>query len=486
MIRSKKLGSQILIALLIMLLAAPAAFAGEQAQLIFNGQEYGNVSVKDGVSYISTATLAKIPGLSEVNDVEKEIAIRSFFEGQGGKVSWDGQKRQVQVSLNGKDTEDANDPSAELTADELVLKYTERLEEANSYKMKGESTIKFNIAGFEDVIDIPEFPEIDVSIEGTFQYDPMAMYMKQTMKLPFSEMGLELSPEELEELAEMGLGGDMVTEMVFLDNAIYQKTPMSDQWIVQDLSELGALGDIQNLMQITPQQSLDMLKNAGIVNTLGDDVVIEGKEYYTIKNFIDSKAFKTLLEEMLGEIDLIGMITASTGQAGLETEELAQFNETFEKVFEIILNNLQIQYYIDTLVSKDLVFPEYMNMDLDLQLDIKPVIEEIAKVEDIDTSDIPEGPMNISVKMTGDYQLSDFGTKLELPDLSKAISQEEFMKQFMEQMEKELEVEEPEATEVETGENVEETIEADDAKEIEEVEETEQIDDETEEAQLME
>ena len=43
--------------------------------------------------------------------------------------------------------------------------------------------------------------------------------------------------------------------------------------------------------------------------------------------------------------------------------------------------------------------------------------------------------LNIVIKLTGDYQYYDYGTKLELPDLSNAISQEEYIQQLMEQAE---------------------------------------------------
>jgi hypothetical protein len=128
---------------------------------------------------------------------------------------------------------------------------------------------------------------MEVLIEGVFQYEPMAMYMKQTMKMPLDE--LELSPEELE---AAGLGEEMVTEMVWFDNAIYQKNPLSDQWVYQDLTQMEDMIDLNNLMQMTPQQSMEMMYKAGVINVFGEDVVKEGREYYTIKNYIDADSFK--------------------------------------------------------------------------------------------------------------------------------------------------------------------------------------------------
>ena len=94
---SRKIGIKFLIALLIMLLAAPTAFAGEQVKLIFNGQEYkADITLENGVTYIPAAALTRIPGL-EIGD-DPIVPIRELFESQGGVVSWDNDSNQVIVS----------------------------------------------------------------------------------------------------------------------------------------------------------------------------------------------------------------------------------------------------------------------------------------------------------------------------------------------------------------------------------------------------
>lgn len=80
---------------------------------------------------------------------------------------------------------------------------------------------------------------------------------------------------------------------------------------------------------------------------------------------------------------------------------------------------------------------DYINIDLNMQIDIKQLINAIAAMAEINETEemaILEGPMSLGLKMKGDYQLYDYGVELELPDLSNAISQEEYMQQLMEQM----------------------------------------------------
>ena len=176
------------------------------------------------------------------------------------------------------------------------------------------NTIEFGVEGIQDLIEMPNMPKMEVIIEGVFQYEPMAMYMKQTMKMPLGELGL--SPEKL---AKSGLGEEMVTEMVWLDNAIYQKNPMYDQWIVQDLTGIEEMTELNNLMQFTPQQSMDMMHKARVINIFGEDVEKDGKEYYTIKNYIDA-----------------------------------------------VLNNIEAEYYIDTLIDKETLLSDYIYFELNV------------------------------------------------------------------------------------------------------------------------
>ncbi len=346
-------------------------------------------------------------------------------------VSWDNDNNQVIVSWREK--------AGDFTADELVIKYSESLKEANTYKMKGSYQLEFGVEGIQDLIEIPNMPKMEAIIEGIFQYEPMAMYIKQTVNMPLDE--LEELGLNLEELEAEGLCEDMVTEIVWLDNAIYQKTPIFDQWIVQDLAEVEGMPDINELMQITPQQSMEMMHKAGVINVFGEDVEKDGREYYTIKNYIDADSFKSLIEETLNNFDIAAFIKATGAQLDMDTQEAEDFNEMFERVFEVILNNINAEYYIDTLIDKETLLPDYMNFDLSMQIDLKPLIEIIAAMEEVDEteelSEIPGGPIIFELKMKGNSQLYDYGADLELPDLNNAISQEELVQKLMEQAEQE-------------------------------------------------
>ena len=294
----------LLFGLLMAVVSVPAVAAEGQASLVFNGQEYqADLYVENGMSYISATSLSNIPGLAL--EEEGYVPLRSFFENRGGRVGWDNRSQKVIVSWREK-----ND---DWSANDLVVESNRLLQEKNTYKMKGSATIKTSVAGPE-ADGIPEMPEITTIMEGEFQQEPLSMYIKQTMDLPPELSGQDAADLTEEELAL--LGGEMSTEMVWTENKIYQKTSLSDQWIVQDLFNTDIMENLTSMLQTTPQQSLEMMRKFGAIYVFGDDTEFDGQGYYTISNYIDSATFKKILTEFMTDFDTIGLLAGLEGTAG--------------------------------------------------------------------------------------------------------------------------------------------------------------------------
>ncbi|HHT63333.1 MAG: hypothetical protein ACOX4H_04835 [Bacillota bacterium] len=402
-----KISRLLLMCLVILLLLMVTAHANESVSLKFNSHELqADVYVKEGVSYISAQSLMKIPGI----EVEEEgyIPLRKFFETGAGIVHWDHGKKQVIVSWREK--------KDGWLADELVMESSQIMQELNTYKMKGNATIKMAVYGSDQ--DSPNIPEVTTCIEGVFQQQPLTMYVKQSVELPLNVPETELSEEELALFQQ----GEMTTEMVWKDNAIYQKTPLLDQWIVQDLADMGMMENLTNMVQVNPQQSLEMMRKFGIIYVFGEDVVIDGKDYYTVKNYVDSKTFKKIFEEYMGNFNLAGLIKDSQAVPEQDEEGMeASMNET-QQVLEQLLATMELNYYIDTFINKETLLTEGMLFDMGM----KYVVNESIN---------PEGPLKFDMKLKGDLQLYDFGTEIHLPDVSDAITQEEYLEKLMNQME---------------------------------------------------
>jgi len=401
----KKALSVLVISLLAISLVVPAAAANEQVSLVFNGQEYkADLYIENGVSYIYAAALSKIPGLEIEN--KDYVPLRSVFEAQKGEVKWDGSKNQINISWREKQDE--------WTVNDLLLQSTIKMQELNTYKMQGEAVMNMVIDG-ANAEEIPAIPETSTYLEAVYQQEPLAMYMLQTVKLPLEDMDLTE-----EEMALIGQNA-MTTEMVWKDNAIYQKMPPFEQWIVQDLAELGMMDQLTNLMQVTPQQSLEMMNEFGVINVFGEDKVIDGEEYYVVRTFVDSEIFKKLLDEMLEEYNLMELIASTQPLPQDEEIDMEQIMAEAEEIIKQMFANMELNYYIDNLIHKESLLTDYMTIDIDMKFELGENI-------------VPEGPVSLAMNMFGDFKLFDFGEEIQLPDVSDAITQQEFLQQLQDMM----------------------------------------------------
>ena len=75
---------------------------------------------------------------------------------------------------------------------------------------------------------------------------------------------------------------------------------------------------------------MEMMRKAGVINVFGEDVEKDGKEYHTIKNYIDADSFKSLIEETLGNFNLAAFIKLPVHN-GVEPQETEDFNAQFER-----------------------------------------------------------------------------------------------------------------------------------------------------------
>lgn len=408
-----KIARLLLASLLLMAVFMPSAgAAGGQIGLVFNGQDFqADLYLENGVSYISTASLGKIPGLTSEGD--GYVPLRDFFASQGGTVNWDKEKQSVAVSWRDKNNG--------WSADDLVIESGRLLIEKNSYKMKGSATIEMSILGPPGGV-APETIEMTSFIEGAARQEPLAVYVKQTMELPqgLPGQGMDINEESALPLPD----GMMCTEMVWAEGKIYQKTPLAEQWIVQDLAVTGMMENLTNMLQASPQKALEMMREFGILYVFGDDVEIDGQGYYTISNYIDSATFKKILTEYLAEWDLAGLAASPDGTFDQEVEEegAADFAAGLDEIFQQLLKTIKIDYYVDTYVNKDTLLTDRMAFDMDMEYGLDETLN-------------PEGAISIKMNMCGDFKLYDFGTGVQLPDLEDAITQQEFMeKMFKEGM----------------------------------------------------
>lgn len=391
-----------LVTAFLLVLATPVALANDNLAVSFNSHEFNaQVYLENGVTYISTESLGKIPGI-QVDEGADYIPLRQFFENIGAQVSWDGNNRAISISYN-----ETND---QWNAKELMLKSNEALYDFNTHKMSGNTKVQISISGLEE--EIPQLPSMDTIIEANIQYDPLKMYIKQIVDMPLEEMGI--SKEEAAEI--FGDDAKMVTEMVWADNGIYQKMPMQEQWIVQDMAALGGMENFTQLMQTSPQQSMEMLAKYDVFYVFGDDIQLNGNEYYTLKTKVDTETMQQIIKDMFEELELTELLTA--GMNVPESDELQAELDQAMDIINKVLESLETEYTCTMLINKDTLTTDHMDLDMKLSITI-------------DESIVPEGPITIDINIAGDFVLYDYGTDFQLPDLSNSISQQEYFEQVM-------------------------------------------------------
>ena len=397
---TKKLVLLFIVYALVLLLAAPSVMASSPASLSLNGQVVStDVVVENGVSFISAEALATITGVAVGQT--GNVPIRQFFEARGGEVEWDGSNRQVVVTWEAPVVE----PPAvsDRSADELMLRALELSVEANTYRMQGNISMDMNISAPGEA---PIRQQMEMSMDSVLQHTPLAMHTRISMDL--SAMGV--TPEEL---VLLGLDSPIVvTEEVFVDGVSYLKMPGSDYWIIQDFAGMeNLMEELNNLFQLTPQQYMEMMQKFGIANVLGADAVIGGVEFYTVRNTIDAAALMNIIEELLGDFNLEAMMPLDMG---LSEDELAEV----QAIIGAVLENLQANLVLVSYINKETLLVERMTLQMNINLSIPADV-------------IPEGPVSIVVDVNSYFNITDYGVELELPDVSNAITSEEWMEQIL-------------------------------------------------------
>ncbi len=390
--KSKKVSILFLVATLVLTLVMPAAAASNQdLTLIINGIDMSaDMHIQDNRIHISNKFLNRLP---ELNIQEPGYTpLRSFFEDNGGAVSWNAGTRSINV--------DWRNSSGGWKARDLMLHSNEILAKHNTYKMTGSMEMDMTIK----TLDM-EMPSVaTVTFDAAMQHNPLNMYIRQAMDM--SDLAAEAGlPEEA--------SSEMVTEMVWTEDAIYQKTPFSDQWVRTDFAGMDNMNMLSEMIQANPQQSMEMMDAFGILYVFDGDKEIDGQEYYTLIAYVDTETFRRVFKEIM---DTLGEAMVQDSDED-DTELQANIGE----FFDAMLDTMIVEYYISSYINKKTLLAEHMDIDMFMNYTI-------------DDPASPEGSVSLTMKMIGSSHFHSFGEAIELPDVSDYITMEELMEEMMSEM----------------------------------------------------
>lgn len=404
------------LALLMMLvMASPAAAA---VQLDVNGRNYdssGQADIQDNITMAPLDVLADTLGcaitqdgikitLQENQDVlqmtigsltatlngqEKTmpvaplfkdgkayVPIRFVYESFGAIVNWQDAKSCITVSY----AEMRNG----MTADDLISKSSQKMNEANRYKMTADAKIDI-AASAPGSTQNPENMnmKMDTRIEAWMQVNPILMYMKQDAKVvPTTDS----TPQEA--------APNVQTEILFNDSGMYMTIPDTG-WVKMQMPGI----NIQELMKQSnsqdPATAMKQMKELGMSMSFANDQERNGQKYWIVKAAMGGDIFKS---------DYFKQMTKASG---------IEQTPDMQKLFD----NMDADIKYSAWINQDTLYMDYMDMDsrMKLKMDV-PSAEKT-------------GPVNMDMAMQADYTMSDYGLPFSVPDVSKAVDFESVVNQ---------------------------------------------------------
>ncbi|OIJ17406.1 hypothetical protein BKP37_02575 [Anaerobacillus alkalilacustris] len=202
------------------------------------------------------------------------------------------------------------------SAEDVLKKSLQVMEELNSYSMKIESEQTMTINEEETV-------QMYLTIDAEMTQNPLAYYQKMVME------------------TDMEMMGAFETEMYLVEERIYMYEPMTNEWFelpIELTEELGAISEIQ----ISPEQQLNLLMS--FIDEI--DLTESGNEYVL---------------KLTGEGTEFLEIAKLFGGVGTE-----YFEEMLELFSHLELNNIEYEIFID----KETLYQTRLNMIMEMEMGV--------------------------------------------------------------------------------------------------------------------
>ncbi|MCL6479634.1 MAG: copper amine oxidase N-terminal domain-containing protein [Peptococcaceae bacterium] len=417
----------VLSAFILALMTALPAFAGDNAGLNVNGDPVASpgLVLENGVAFIPADTFARFAG-ADINRVSADtititenktvlsltvgkkealldnkpvampaapvksgegvlIPLRFVSNAFNFEVGWNAENRQVALSRN--EIRDGMTPS------DLLAKSNQAVLDINTYSMAGNMKMAMDIqADGKKMGDAPL--TMDTRIEGQIQNSPLQAYMK-----------MSVAPAAKEELPAMAM------ETYMTEEKMYIKAP-GQEWTVQDMPFPPEFLKQQQDIQSDPLKAVAQMKEMGMLSNFGNDITVDGQEYYVVNTFIDMNKFRQGYEKMMGQ--MLQSMPAIPGESS---------PEQMQKLMQKLMENIAIDYYCSAYINKKTLISDIIKLDLKMNMVVNP--SELA--QEIDTGQTVEEPqekapqeIKIHLDMQGEIKVGDLGKPFAAPDVSQA------------------------------------------------------------------
>jgi hypothetical protein len=322
-----------------------------------------------------------LPAEPVKNDSGVLIPLRAVSSAFGFEIGWDAEKRMV--TLIREETRDG------LNVSDLLAKSTAASLTYNTYTMEGLININMNLS--TDGKTVEQAPaNMITKLTGQIQNNPLQIYMNQIMSVP-------------------GAGDanqETAVEMFMTQENMYIKLP-GQEWMVSPMPFSPEFWKQQQDIQSDPLKAAAMMKEMGILLNFGNDIVVNGTDYYVVNAAMDMKKFKQGYEKMIQQV-----VQSMPQEASVNPAEM-------QLMIQKILQNSQFDYNYSVLINKKTLLSDIVKFDghMIITMDIPQTGQAEA-----DTGAVAPGEMKIDMTFKGDMSISDLGGEFKAPDVSAAVN----------------------------------------------------------------
>lgn len=305
------------------------------------------------------------------------IPLRAVSDAFDFNVDWDEQQWLVALTR----TEQRDD----MTAFDLFVKSSLASLEYNTYAMNGVTNVSFNITMNGQAV--PELPQnISMNITGQVQNDPLQAYAKTT---PIGSTFTELT-----------------SETYMTQDKMYVKT--DEEWLVVDVPFMAELWQQQQDIQSNPLKAAEQLKEFGFLANFGNDVTINGQEYYVVNARMDMAKLQESLPQMFQQ-----MLPAEQ----FSEDDLTTLTQEMQEVF----NGMTIDFNYTVMINKENLICEIVEYDMQMSLTVEEPNPESGEQQVV----------NMDIQANGTINVTDLNAPFNAPDVSNARTMESYMEETM-------------------------------------------------------
>jgi hypothetical protein len=157
----------------------------------------------------------------------------------------------------------------------------------------------------------------------------------------------------------------------------------------------------QQDIQSNPLKAAEQMKEMGMLASFGNDVTIDGQDYYVVNATLDMNKFREGYQKIIDDV-----------MKGLSPEMIQGVD--MQVIMQELMKNMQMDYFCTTYINKKTLMSDLVSLDITLDLSLNP---SQLGIQDEKSGD---QPFKIHEAIKGQIKITDTGKPFAAPDVSAA------------------------------------------------------------------